>query len=68
MPMTTPPVAVLETINGSVQVSGVAGESHLGLLAERGELFCGVLLEPAQARELANQLLARAGFSQSADR
>jgi hypothetical protein len=53
---------IIETINGRVQVSATSGESQLGLLVERDDLFCGVLLTPAQAEELARLLLNETGF------
>jgi hypothetical protein len=43
-------------------------ESQLGLLVEREDLFCGVLLSPAQVKELSRLLLRRLRLHQSADR
>lgn len=53
---TSSPTTVIKTLNGKVQVSAPPGESKMGLLVERDELFCGVLLTPAQAQELAQVL------------
>ena len=62
------PVAECNAINGRIQVSGQSGDSRIGLLVERGELFGGVLLSASQARVLACQLLKRARLRQFADR
>ena len=58
MPIEAPP-SIVETINGRIQVSAVSGESRLGIVVERDDLFCGVLVSDAQAKKLARLLLRR---------
>jgi len=58
--------AVIETLNGRVQVSAAAGDHDIGLLVERAGSLSGVLLTPTQAQELADVLLDRSRFSESA--
>jgi hypothetical protein len=67
MPTECPFLNEIEALNGRVQISGRPGESHIGLLVERGELFGGVLLDPIQAGEIADNLLKRARLRQTAD-
>jgi hypothetical protein len=55
----------VEALNGRVQVS--PGRAHIGLLTERGSLFCGVLLTPSQAKELASVLLDCSRLSEADD-
>ena len=61
------PLPIIETINGRIQVSAASGESQFGLIVERDDLFCGVLLTPAQAKELASLLLGRDSPSKFVD-
>ena len=67
-PMPQAPVDVIETINGSVQVSAAKGESTIGILVERDGLFGGTLLTAAQARYLSRVLFKCSRLRKSADR
>lgn len=72
MPMRQPPVTVLETINGSIQLSAPAGVANLGLLVDRDGRSRGLLLSPDTAEQLAELLktearLRRSPADQSAD-
>lgn len=55
----------MKALNGRVQVSGLPEDQTIGLLVERGELFGGVLMTPAQAQNLADELLTRLRFRQA---
>lgn len=55
-PISKSSVSVVEAINGTIQVSHPAVDSPVGLMLERGGLFCGLVLSPAQARQLAQLL------------
>ena len=62
--MTLSPVTALNTTNAKIQVSSAPKDSTIGLLVERGPLFCGVLLTPSESEELARVLLMRARHCQ----
>ena len=61
-PIENPPVSI-SAGGGRVQVSTTTGSGTVGLLAERGESYGGLLLSPSQAKELARLLLDGARFS-----
>jgi len=65
-PIAETTVAELDAINGRIQVSGRPGDTKIGLLVERDELFGGVLLSPSQARKLACLLLNRSRLDEVA--
>lgn len=68
MPTVAPLPGIVDTKNGRIQVSDRGGESNqLGILVERDGLFCGTLLSPAQAHQLARLLLKRNRLRESAD-
>ena len=48
---------LIETINGSVQVSRGSGKSWAGLLVERDGVFSGTLLSEGQAQQLSKLLV-----------
>ncbi len=65
MPIDDPPVVVLETINGSVQLSFPPNAANMGLLVERAGRSLGVLLSPDTAEHLAELLAAKARLRRS---
>jgi len=48
---------IVETQNGTIQLSLTKGDSPVGLLVERGGFSCGTLLSSTQAEHLARLLL-----------
>ena len=70
--ISSPPVVKVQALNGTVQLS-CSADTTIGLLLERGSLWCGLLLSPDAAEQLAELLavearLRRAPRYQSADR
>ena len=59
--------AVIETINGMVQLSSVRGQSTFGLLVERAGFSVGTRLSLSQAKQLASVLLDRIRLNEEVD-
>jgi hypothetical protein len=58
---------MFDVLNGRVQVSGPTADRTIGLLVERDELFCGVILSHTEAQKLAHYVLERLRISEAVD-
>jgi hypothetical protein len=55
-PMIIPYIA-MDVTNGRIQLSGPSADKSVGILIERGESYCGIILSHAEAENLARRML-----------